>query len=306
MQEYNFLITEELEGMRLDKAVTELLDGAVSRNTLQKSIKEKQVLVNDKVVKSSYCLKYQDLVHIHLEDKTEATVEAEEIPLSILYEDDDVAVIDKPKGMVVHPGAGHFSGTLVNALLFHYGENLSTINGPFRPGIVHRIDKDTSGSLMICKNNEAHYSLAKQLKEHSIIRKYRAICCGVLKEDSGTIEAPIGRDEKNRLKMGINRTNGKTAITHYRVLERFQEYSYIECQLETGRTHQIRVHMASIGHPLYGDTVYSNRKWKVTTNGQCLHAFLLGFIQPHTGEYIETYSPIPTYFSELLGKLRQN
>lgn len=304
MQNYQFLISEEQEGQRVDRAVTELLDGSVSRSFLQKLIKEKKVYINGVAAKASHSLKCGETVSFTVPEEMEPVIEPEDIPLTILYEDNDVAVINKPKGMVVHPAAGHFSGTLVNALLYRYPDSLSDINGPLRPGIVHRIDKDTSGSVIICKNNKAHNCIAAQLKEHSITRKYRAVCCGVLKEDSGTIEGPIGRDEKDRKKMAVNCKNGKDAVTHYRVLERFKDFTYIECQLETGRTHQIRVHMASIGHPLYGDTVYSKRKWKYRTDGQCLHAWLLGFEQPSTGNYIETVSPMPEYFQNLLTHLK--
>ena len=216
-----------------------------------------------------------------------------------------IRMLNKPKDMVVHPAAGHLSHTLVNGLLYHCKDSLSGINGVLRPGIVHRIDKDTTGSIIACKNDNAHLKIAEQLKEHSITRKYRAICYGVLKEDQGTINAPIGRDEKDRKKMSINHKNGKQAVTHFRVLERFHNYTYIECQLETGRTHQIRVHMASIGHPLLGDVVYSSKKWPFDTKGQTLHAFILGFKHPVNGEYIETTAPLPQYFEQILDKLRK-
>ena len=223
----------------------------------------------------------------------------EDIPLDILYEDEDVIVVNKPKGMVVHPAAGHYSGTLVNALLYHCKEDLSGINGIMRPGIVHRIDKDTTGSVIACKNDFSHNSIAKQLKEHSVNRRYRAICYGVLPQEEGTIDRPIGRDPVNRKKMAVV-PNGKSAVTHYRVLKRFSKYTYIECILETGRTHQIRVHMASIGHPLLGDEVYTDRKSPFRLTGQTLHAMILGFQHPRTGEYIETTAPLPAYFQHLL------
>ena len=234
-------------------------------------------------------------------------MEPENIPLDILYEDDDLLVVNKPKGMVVHPAAGHSSGTLVNAVLYHCRGNLSGINGVLRPGIVHRIDMDTTGALVICKSDFAHQSLAEQLSVHSITRKYRAIVHGNLKEDEGTVRGAIGRHPTDRKKMAINERNGKPAVTHYRVLERFGNYTYIECQLETGRTHQIRVHMASIGHPLLGDAVYGPKKCPVKNlQGQTLHAMVLGFIHPRTGAYMEFEAPIPEYFSNLLLQFRKN
>lgn len=234
-------------------------------------------------------------------------MEPENIPLDILYEDDDLLVVNKPKGMVVHPAAGHSSGTLVNAVLYHCRGNLSGINGVLRPGIVHRIDMDTTGALVICKSDFAHQSLAEQLSVHSITRKYRAIVHGNLKEDEGTVRGAIGRHPTDRKKMAINERNGKPAVTHYRVLERFGNYTYIECQLETGRTHQIRVHMASIGHPLLGDAVYGPKKCPVKNlQGQTLHAMVLGFIHPRTGAYMEFEAPLPEYFSNLLLQFRKN
>ena len=242
-----------------------------------------------------------------LPEPEELNVEPENIPLDILYEDDDLLVVNKPKGMVVHPAAGHSSGTLVNAVLYHCRGNLSGINGVLRPGIVHRIDMDTTGALVICKSDFAHQSLAEQLSVHSITRKYRAIVHGNLKEDEGTVRGAIGRHPTDRKKMAINERNGKPAVTHYRVLERFGNYTYIECQLETGRTHQIRVHMASIGHPLLGDAVYGQKKCPVKNlQGQTLHAMVLGFIHPRTGAYMEFEAPLPEYFSNLLLQFRKN
>ena len=242
-----------------------------------------------------------------LPEPEELNVEPENIPLDILYEDDDLLVVNKPKGMVVHPAAGHSSGTLVNAVLYHCRGNLSGINGVLRPGIVHRIDMDTTGALVICKSDFAHQSLAEQLSVHSITRKYRAIVHGNLKEDEGTVRGANGRHPTDRKKMAINERNGKPAVTHYRVLERFGNYTYIECQLETGRTHQIRVHMASIGHPLLGDAVYGPKKCPVKNlQGQTLHAMVLGFIHPRTGAYMEFEAPIPEYFSNLLLQFRKN
>ena len=235
----------------------------------------------------------------------ELNVEPENIPLDILYEDDDLLVVNKPKGMVVHPAAGHSSGTLVNAVLYHCRGNFSDINGVLRPGIVHRIDMDTTGALVICKSYFAHQSLAEQLSVHSITRKYLAIVHGNLKEDEGTIEGPIGRHPTDRKKMAINYKNGKDAVTHYKVLERFGQATYVECRLETGRTHQIRVHMASIGHPLLGDTVYGSSKNPYHLEGQALHAMILGFVHPRTCEYLEFTAPLPEYFVKLLSKLRK-
>lgn len=299
MEEFRFQITEELEDERIDKCISMLID-SLSRSFIQKLIKDGQVQVNGSVVKGSYRVKSDDDVRFCLPQSVEPDIAPEDIPLDILYEDSDVVVVNKPKGMVVHPAAGHYSGTMVNALMYHCGNDLSGINGVMRPGIVHRIDMDTTGSVIVCKNDKAHNCIAEQLKEHSIQRRYHAICHGVLKEDEGTINKPIGRHPVERKKMAVNEKNGKHAITHFKVLKRFREYTYIECRLETGRTHQIRVHMASIGHPLLGDEVYSNRKSPFHLTGQTLHAKILGFIHPSTGKYVEVDSPLPEYFEHLL------
>lgn len=298
MHTYVFKIAEDLDGERIDKALGGLID-SLSRSFIQKFIKDGKVTVNGEVVKASYKVSTDDDVVFELPAAVEPDIQAEDIPLDILYEDSDVIVVNKPKGMVVHPAAGHYSGTLVNALMYHCGEELSGINGVMRPGIVHRIDMDTTGSLIVCKNDLAHNSIAAQLKEHSINRVYHAICYGDIKEDEGTIHKPIGRHPSDRKKMAVNE-KGKEAVTHYKVLKRFGKYTYISCKLETGRTHQIRVHMASIGHPLLGDEVYSNRSCPFKLQGQCLHAMTLGFVHPRSGEYIEVNAPIPTYFNELL------
>lgn len=299
LQEYNFIIAEDMEGERIDKCVS-ILSDSLSRSYIQKLLDQGNLTVNGKVVKANYRLKAEDGVRLLIPKAAAPSVNPENIPLSVLYEDEQVIVVDKPKGMVVHPGAGHASGTLVNALLYHCAGNLSGINGVLRPGIVHRIDKDTTGSVIACKNDFAHTSIAAQLKEHTIVRKYHAIVTGVLKEDTGEICTNIGRHSSDRLKMAVVTQGGKNAITHYRVLKRFQKYTYVECILETGRTHQIRVHMAHIGHPILGDEVYGSAKSSFHLQGQTLHAKILGFHHPVTQEYIETDAPLPDYFERLL------
>ena len=284
---------------RIDKVVTEWF-ADLSRSYIQKMIKDGNIFVNGKNIKSNYRVKEGDQIRCSIPACVEPEIAAQDIPLDILYEDEDLLVVNKPKGMVVHPSAGHYSNTLVNALLFHCHGQLSGINGVFRPGIVHRIDKDTTGSLIVCKSEAAHKGIAMQLKEHSITRKYRAICYGNFEQTQGTVDAPIGRDVRDRKKMAVNEKNGKPAVTHYRVLQQFQGFSYIECELETGRTHQIRVHMTSIGHPLLGDEVYGRRTCKYKLQGQCLHAMTIGFVHPVKGEYMEFTAPLPDYFIHLL------
>lgn len=297
-------VSPEEAGVRIDKYLAEQLPD-ITRSYLQKLLKDGSVQMNGKPVKTSTKTAAGAVIELTIPDPEEPEILPEDIPLDILYEDSDVILINKPKDMVVHPAAGHYTGTLVNALMYHCKGDLSGINGVLRPGIVHRIDKDTTGVLIVCKNDKAHNALAEQLKEHSITRKYRAIVCGNLKEDEGTVDAPLGRHPQDRKKMAIVRTGGKRAVTHYRVLERFGNYTYIECQLETGRTHQIRVHMASLGHPLLGDEAYGRVKSPFKLEGQTLHAMVLGFIHPTTGEYMEFEAPLPEYFEKLLEKLRR-
>ena len=296
-------LTEEQEEERVDKCIAALID-SLSRSFIQKMIKEGRVCINGLPVKASYQVKAGDDLSFLLPKAQEPDIEPENIPLDILYEDSDVLVVNKPKDMVVHPAAGHYSHTLVNAVLYHCRGQLSGINGVLRPGIVHRIDKDTTGSVIVCKNDAAHQALAVQFADHTITRRYRAIVHGVLTDDEGIIDAPIGRDNADRKKMAVNQVNGKRAVTHYTVLKRFERFTYIECRLETGRTHQIRVHMASIGHPLLGDSVYGPKKCPFPKlEGQTLHAMILGFVHPRTGAYIETSAPLPEYFQRLLDLL---
>lgn len=291
-------------GLRVDKYLSDQLPD-VSRSYLQKIIKEGQVLAEGKPVKANHKVVEGTVIELEIPEAVEPEIKPEDLPLDILYEDSDVILLNKPKGMVVHPSAGHYSGTLVNGLMYHCREGLSGINGVLRPGIVHRIDMDTTGVIIACKNDRAHHAIAGQLKEHSITRRYRAIVCGNIKEDEGTVDAPIGRHPVERKKMAIVQRGGKEAVTHYRVLERFGNYTYIECQLETGRTHQIRVHMTSIGHPLLGDEVYGRTKSPFQLEGQTLHAMVLGFRHPSTGQYMEFEAPLPAYFEHLLEVLRK-
>ena len=295
----HFLIEEDQAGERIDKFLSESLPD-LSRSYIQKLIKDEQVAVNHKIVKANYKLNTGDQLNLVVPELKEPDIVPEDIPIDILYEDSDLLIINKPKGMVVHPSAGHYSGTLVNALMYYCKNDLSGINGVMRPGIVHRIDMDTTGSLLVCKNDFTHNDIAEQLKVHSITRVYHAIVHGLVKNDKGTIDAPIGRHPIDRKKMSINYKNGKEAITHYKVLQRFNNYTYIECQLETGRTHQIRVHMASIGHPLLGDFVYGPSKAPAKLQGQTLHAKIIGVKHPRTGEYLEISAPLPEYFKHLL------
>ena len=300
----DFIVEDVDAGKRLDSFLAEKNTANYTRSFIGKMIEENLVLYNGKPSKASTKMKTGDRIELFEKEPEPLAVKGEEIPLEIVYEDDDLMVINKPRGMVVHPAPGHTSGTLVNAVLSHAGESLSSINGVLRPGIVHRIDKDTSGLILVCKNDFSHKALAKQLEEHSITRRYHAICSGRLKEEQGTVSAPIGRDEKNRKQQAINYKHGKDAITHYRLLENLQNASLLECRLETGRTHQIRVHMKSIGHPLLGDPLYGSKKNLYAIKGQALHAMVLGFVHPRSGEYMEFSADYPEDFQKLLNKLR--
>lgn len=292
-------------GERLDSYLSNSLD-EISRSAASKLIEKGLVLVNSKNVTKSYKICSGDQVELTMEDPVELDVIAENIKLDIVYEDDDLLVVNKPKGMVVHPAAGNYTGTLVNALMYHCKDSLSGINGVLRPGIVHRIDKDTSGLLIVAKNDTAHKHLAQQIKEHSFTREYITVVYGNVKNDSGTIDAPIGRHHTDRKKMCVTDKNSKHAVTHYEVVERYSGYTMLRCKLETGRTHQIRVHMSYIGHPVAGDEVYGPKKVIKALKGQCLHAQKIGFIHPTTNEYLEFSSEIPEVFSEFLHKLQKN
>jgi 23S rRNA pseudouridine1911/1915/1917 synthase len=299
-----YLVSSDYDGERLDKYISQI-DDTTSRSFFQKLIKDGNVLVNQTPQKANYRLSTDDVVSVNIPPNKELEVVPENIPLDILYEDDDILIVNKPKGMVVHPAPGHSSGTLVNAILYHCKDSLSGIGGVIRPGIVHRIDMDTTGSLIICKNDNAHICVADQLRAHSICRIYEGIVFGNLKEDTGCIRSMIARDPKDRKKMSMRVTNGKEAITHFTVLERFGDYTYVQFELETGRTHQIRVHMSGTGHPLLGDLLYGPAKQPFSLQGQTLHAKTIGFIHPSTGEYVEFEAPLPEYFTDLLIKLRK-
>ncbi len=299
-----FEVTEDGAGVRMDKYLSGLVP-EFSRSYLQRLIQEERVRVDGRPVRGKEKAVPGAVIELDVPEAVEPRIEPEDLPLKILYEDKDVILVNKPKGMVVHPAAGHTSGTLVNALLFHCKGELSGINGVLRPGIVHRIDRDTTGVLIACKNDRAHNCLAEQLKEHTVTRRYRALVCGNIKEDEGTVDAPIGRHPTDRKKMAVVRSGGREAVTHYRVLERFGNYTYIECRLETGRTHQIRVHMAGMGHPLLGDQVYGRVKAPFRLEGQTLHAMILGFMHPSSGEYMEFEAPLPEYFAALLETLQR-
>ena len=297
----NLKITNNESGLRLDKALVLLLDK--SRTFLLSLIDEGRVLVNGKEAKASLKVKEDDVIEVDIPEAKPLEVKAEDIPLDIIYEDKDIIIVNKPQGLVVHPSLGHDSGTLVNAILSH-STDLSGINGVIRPGIVHRIDKDTSGLICIAKNDEAHHFLSEQLKDHTMKREYIALCKGVIKENSGEINLPIGRDKTNRQRMAVTRDNSKEAITCFYVLKRFTNHTLVRCALKTGRTHQIRVHLSYIGYPIEGDTIYSKRANKVYRNGQLLHAYKLTLIHPTTKKEMTFEAPLPDYFKEIIDNLK--
>ena len=304
METIEFIIDENESGDRIDSLLAKK-DGNNSRSFFQKLIENGNLYINEKLCETKkYKVSKGDKVRIDIPEPEIVRIEAENIPLDIIYEDEDVLVINKPKGMVVHPAVGNYPGTMVNAIMYHCGDRLSSINGEIRPGIVHRIDKDTSGLIMVAKNDMAHNSLAIQLKEHSINRKYMAVVYNNFNNEDGTIDAPIGRDPKNRLRQAVVYDGGKGAVTHYNVMERFGKFTLVECKLETGRTHQIRVHMAYIKHPLLGDDVYGPEKNKYGVKGQMLHAYLLGFVHPRTGQYMEFEVKPPYEYCKVLDRLR--
>lgn len=297
----SIVVSDEDDLIRIDKFIANVASD-LTRSRIQGLISDGNITVNDKVVKANYKVREQDIIKILIPDAVPVDIPAEDISLDIVYEDDDILIVNKPKGMVVHPAPGHYTGTLVNALMYHCKDNLSGINGELRPGIVHRIDMDTTGLLVVCKNDKAHNFVAEQLKKHSITRKYQAIVYNAFKDEEGVVEGNIGRHPNDRKKMTIT-PNGKEAITHYKALKNMGKYTLIECQLETGRTHQIRVHMSSINHPLLGDEIYGPKNCPFKLQGQVLHAKTLGFIHPTTKEYMEFDSELPAYFTKLIDTL---
>ena len=303
-QHYSFTLQQEESGQRLDKWLQSQLPD-MTRSAVQKLIEQGNVTRNGMTVSKNGKGNAGDVIEVMVPEPKPLEVTAQDIPLDILYEDNDLLVVNKPKGMVVHPAAGNDDGTLVNALLHHCGDSLSGINGIIRPGIVHRIDKDTSGLLIVAKNDIAHQGLAQQIKEHSFTRIYEAVVYGNVKQDEGTIDAPIGRHPTDRKRMAVTDKNSRNAVTHYKVLKRYDGFTHVQLKLETGRTHQIRVHMAYIGHPVAGDSVYGVKKVITSLNGQCLHARVIGFIHPITGKYIEITSELPIYFTQFLNRLRE-
>lgn len=301
---FKFIVGEDIAGERLDKFVSSSLSD-ITRSFVQKLIDKKNISVNSNYKSCNYKIRYNDIIEVNIPSPEIIKTLPENIPLNIIYEDDDLLVVNKPKGMVVHPAVGNFTGTLVNALLYHCGDTLSGINGEIRPGIVHRIDKDTSGLLIVAKNDYAHNKLALQIKEHSFNREYEAVVYGNIKNQEGIIDAPIGRNPADRKKMAVTSKASKNAITHYRVLNRYNGFTHIKLKLETGRTHQIRVHMAYIGHPVAGDILYGPKKVIKSLNGQCLHARLIGFIHPRSGKYIEFETELPDYFKNFLLEIKK-
>ena len=304
MEYREFEVGGEYSETRIDKYLAEL-DSELTRSAVQKLIDDEMVTVNGVVPRKNMKLKEGDKILLTVPEPVPPEALPENIPLDIVYEDDDLLVVNKPRGMVVHPAAGNPDGTLVNALLYHCGDSLSGINGILRPGIVHRIDKDTSGLLIVAKNDFSHRLLAEQIKEHSFTRKYQAVVCGNIKDDSGTINAPIGRHPTDRKKMTVTLKNSREAVTHYRVMARYRGYTHVELTLETGRTHQIRVHMAHIGHPVAGDPVYGGKNYLKKLDGQCLHAYYISFVHPRTNEMLTLSAPLPQYFTDFLGTLSE-
>lgn len=304
MENREYEAGKEYSGMRIDKYLAEL-DSELTRSAVQKLIDDEMVTVNGKVPQKNMKLREGDRIILTVPEPVPPEALPENIPLDIVYEDDDLLVVNKPRGMVVHPAAGNPNGTLVNALLYHCGDSLSGINGILRPGIVHRIDKDTSGLLIVAKNDFSHRLLAEQIKEHSFTRKYQAVVCGNIKEDSGTVNAPIGRHPTDRKKMTVTLKNSREAVTHYRVITRYRGYTHVELTLETGRTHQIRVHMANMGHPVAGDPVYGGKNYLKKLDGQCLHAYYISFLHPRTNETLTLSAPLPQYFTDFLKTLEE-
>lgn len=302
MNNYSFSVTPNDIGKRIDKFLADNIEN-VTRSSIANLIDNGEISVNNKSIAKNYKLRLYDIINVTIPDPVPYEAKAENIPLDIIYEDNDLLVVNKPKGMVVHPAAGNYEGTLVNALLYHCGDSLSGINGVLRPGIVHRIDKNTSGLLIVAKNDISHKKLAEQIKEHSFTREYEAVVVGSIKEDKGTVNAPIGRHHIDRKRMTVTERNSKNAVTHFEVISRYKGYTHIKCILETGRTHQIRVHMAYLGHPVSGDDVYGVKNEKVPFIGQCLHARKIGFIHPTTNKYLEFSSELPDYFKSFLIKL---
>ena len=302
IQKNEYIIVDDVVGLRLDKAISVLCED-LSRNAVQQLIDDENILVNGNVANKKYSVKKNDVVTVVLPEPKELSIDAENIPLDIVYEDEHLLVVNKPKGMVVHPAAGNYNGTLVNALLYHCGDSLSGINGVIRPGIVHRIDKDTSGLLIVAKNDTAHKGLAEQIKDHSFTREYKTVVVGNVKDNEGTIDAPIGRHPKDRKKQAVTDKNSRNAVSHFEVLERFNGFTFLKVRLETGRTHQIRVHMAYRGTPVAGDIVYGNPKKTYGLQGQCLHAATIGFIHPITKEYLEFTSDLPDYFTDFIRRI---
>ena len=298
------LVYESDSPQRIDVYLSDALD-KTTRSHIQKLIENNDISVNKNKIKANYKLKKGDIISVNIPEAKDISVDAEDIPLNIVYEDNDMLVVNKPQGMVVHPAAGNYEGTLVNALLFHCRDSLSGINGEKRPGILHRIDKDTSGLLLVAKNDYAHVGLAEQIKEHSLTREYKALVHGNVKSDLGTINAPIGRSDKDRKKMTITYKNSREAVTHYQVMERYNGYTLLKLRLETGRTHQIRVHMSKNGHPVVGDKTYGIKKEPFNLKGQLLHAYKVGFIHPITKEYMEFESELPEYFMDILRKIEK-